>query len=93
MEDFKNLLTQYSEFINKYDGSTDTFALLNIGKNTLNKAKPFLSSTEYDTLRKSINDFYELQMKLKDADIQSLSCKSHLIGYGIYIEVKIVFIL
>ena len=92
MEDFKKILTQYSDFINNYDG-TDRDGLLNIGKNTLNEAIKFLSTSEYATLKNSINGFYELQMSLKNADIQSISYKSHLIGYGIYIEVKMVFII
>lgn len=92
MEGFKQSLTEYSDFVNQYDG-TDTFGLLNIGEKILDEAKQCLSTSEFAELRKSINEFYDLQLKLKDIDTQSISFKSHLIGFGIYIETKIVFIL
>ena len=92
MEDFKKLLTQYSDYINNYNG-TDRDGLLNIGEMTLNEAKKNLSTSEYATLSKSINDFYNLQLRLKDIDIQSIHFKSHLIGFAIYVEMTTVFII
>ena len=92
MEEFKKSLTEYSDFINQYNGA-DTIGLLAFGDKVLDDARRCLSASELAQLKMSIDEFYELQLKLKDINTQSLSFKSHLIGFGVYVVVEAVLIL
>ena len=90
--EIKELILEYSNFVNQFDGD-DITGLIKISNEALREAEAHLSKSEFDDLKKGIDDFLILTSKLKEINTQSVSFKSHLIGLGILIETKILFII